>query len=193
MSIPLTPQMVLAAYEQGIFPMADEDGEVRWFSPPRRAIIEPERFHAPRSLRQVYRQQRFDVQVNHDFAAVMQHCADRPEGTWISAEILRVYTELHRYGYAHSVEAWKDDRLVGGLYGVSLGGAFFGESMFHLATNASKVTLLFLVERMVALGMRLLDCQFMTEHLKQFGTIEITRREYLRRLKAALPLPISFS
>jgi leucyl/phenylalanyl-tRNA--protein transferase len=192
MSIPLTPQLVLSAYERGIFPMADPDGEIEWFSPPRRAIIEPTRFHAPRSLRQIYRRRRFEVAVNRDFEAVIRASADRPEGTWISPEIVRVYTELHELGFAHSVEAWSQGELAGGLYGVALSGAFFGESMFHRVSNASKLALVFLMERMLERGMVLLDCQFTTLHLLQFGTREVTRREYLRRLSAALASPCQF-
>jgi leucyl/phenylalanyl-tRNA--protein transferase len=172
--------------------MADPEGEIEWFSPPRRAIIEPAAFHVPRSLRQTYRQKRFELCIDRDFPRVVAACAERPDGTWISREIIRVYTELHRLGFAHSVETWQGAELAGGLYGVSLGGAFFGESMFHRASNASKVALVCLVERMRQRGMVLLDCQFMTEHLRQFGTIEITRRAYLRRLAAALAIPSHF-
>ena len=186
MSGKLTPEMVLWGYQQGIFPMADERGRVGWYTADPRAIIDPATFHIPRTLRQTYRQQRFELVINRDFRAVMTACADHPEGTWISPGIIRVYTKLHELGFAHSVEAYADGRLAGGLYGVSLGGAFFGESMFHRATNASKVALVFLVERLRQQGLTLLDVQFMTGHLRQFGTIEIAHAEYLQKLTEAL-------
>jgi leucyl/phenylalanyl-tRNA--protein transferase len=132
------------------------------------------------------------VSVNEAFAAVIDHCADRHGGTWISPEIRGAYVRLHRLGLAHSIEAWADDSLAGGLYGVSLGGAFFGESMFHRATDASKVALVYLVEHMRNRGMALLDIQFMTEHLRRFGAIEISRKEYERRLYDALGMPNTF-
>lgn len=187
----LPPKLLISAYLQGIFPMG-VDGRIEWFSPDPRAILPLEAFHAPRTLRQLVRQRRFDVEINKSFRAVMEACADREDGTWISREIIRAYTELHRLGLAHSVEAWKDGRLAGGLYGVSIGGAFFGESMFHAARDASKVALVALVERMRDRGFALLDVQFMTTHLRRFGAVEIPREDYLTRLANAVELPVTF-
>lgn len=188
----LAPERLLAAYAVGIFPMADEEGELRWLAPNPRAIIELDEFRTTRSLRAVVRRGEFDVHINRDFPAVMRCCADRPEGTWISAEIREAYCRLHELGFAHSVEAWKDDRLCGGLYGVSLGGAFFGESMFHRVTDASKVALVALVAHMKARQFGLLDIQFMTDHLKRFGAIEIPRPAYEQRLAAAVRMKRTF-
>jgi len=188
----LAPHLLLEAYRLGIFPMADEDGQIRWFSPDPRAIIELDRFHIPRTLRQVYRQGRFDVRVDTAFDRVIRACADRPEPTWISPEIIQAYTGLYRCGHAHSVESWQGGCLVGGLYGVALGGAFFGESMFHRVTDASKVALMALVERLTQRGFCLLDVQFDTPHLARFGTGEIPRAEYLRRLQQAVLQPCRF-
>jgi leucyl/phenylalanyl-tRNA--protein transferase len=184
---PLTPELIELAYRQGIFPMGDDDGSIRWYSPDPRAIIplEPEVFHVPRSLRQTVRQGRFEIRVDHDFPAVMAGCAGRTE-TWISPAITEVYVAMHRQGMAHSVEAWLDGRLVGGLYGVSLGGAFMGESMFSRETDASKVCLVALVERLRARGYTLLDSQFHTPHLARFGLRLISRPAYLARLSHAL-------
>jgi leucyl/phenylalanyl-tRNA--protein transferase len=188
----LAAHLLLEAYRLGVFPMADEDGRIRWFSPDPRAIIELDRFHVPRTLRQVYRQRRFDVRVDTSFEGVIRACADRPEPTWISREIVKAYVHLHRLGHAHSVESWQDDRLVGGLYGVALGGAFFGESMFHRVTDASKVALVALVERLTQRDFCLLDVQFHTPHLARFGVQEISRAEYLGRLRLAVRKPCRF-
>ncbi|MCP4592074.1 MAG: leucyl/phenylalanyl-tRNA--protein transferase [bacterium] len=193
MSIQLTTELVLRGYRHGIFPMADDEGRISFYSADPRAIIDLTTFHVPRTLRQVYRQGRFEVTVDHDFPAVIAACADRPEGTWISAEIIRLYTELHEQGVAHSVEAYYEGDLAGGLYGVNLGGGFFGESMFHWVTDASKVALVYLVKRMVQRAMVLLDVQFMTEHLRQFGTVEIPHLEYMRCLESALKLEVRFA
>lgn len=183
----LDPALVVRAYREGIFPMAVEDGRIGWFSPDPRGIIPLDTFHIPARLARVIRQGRYDVVVDRDFAGVMRACAERPgEGTWISDEIIDAYTALHRLGIAHSVEARREGRLVGGLYGVHLGGAFFGESMFHRETDASKVALAALVDRLRRHGFVLLDTQWVTPHLEQFGAVEIPRAEYLRRLKAAL-------
>jgi len=190
----LTAKLVLRAYCSGVFPMAESrTGPVQWFAPDPRAVIPlDERFHVPSSLRRTIARGVFDVTVNRDFPAVMRACADREE-TWISADILRVYTELHALGFAHSVETWRDGTLAGGLYGVAIGGAFFGESMFSRVTDASKVALVALVERLRERGFELLDTQWTTPHLARFGTVEIPRREYERRLAAALRLDRSFS
>ena len=186
----IDPALVVRAYREGIFPMALEDGEIGWFSPDPRGIIPIETFHLPSRLARVVRQGTFTVSSDRAFGAVMRACAERPgEGTWISQDILEAYEALHRLGIAHSVETWRDDRLVGGLYGVHLGGAFFGESMFHRETDASKVALVALVDRLRRAGFTLLDTQWVTPHLRQFGATEISRADYLRQLKAALKRP----
>ncbi|NOX57419.1 MAG: leucyl/phenylalanyl-tRNA--protein transferase [Planctomycetes bacterium] len=187
----LTPELLLNAYARGIFPMADDDGEILWFAPDPRAIIDLDSFHVPRNLRQLHRQKKFDMRINTAFERVIDACADRREGTWINNDIRTVYVELHHLGFAHSIESWLDDELVGGLYGVAIGGAFCGESMFHFVSNASKIALVFLVERMRERGFALLDTQFTTEHLKQFNCREIPRNEYLARLTKALRLECS--
>ena len=188
----LGPDVLLPAYAIGIFPMADDEGEIRWFSPDPRAVIELDAFKTTRSLRSTLKRGVFDVTINHAFEQVIEACADRPEGTWISQDIRSAYCELHRRGFAHSVETWKGGELVGGLYGVAIGGAFFGESMFHFMSDASKVAMVRLVERMRERGFALLDVQFVTEHLLRFGAVEIPRLEYERRLARAIVLPCSF-
>jgi leucyl/phenylalanyl-tRNA--protein transferase len=181
---------LLIAYASGWFPMADDSdptGQIRWYSPDPRGIIPLDRFHVPKRLARTVRQGDFQVAVDTDFPAVIASCAaDREEGTWINDEIVETYTALHDRGIAHSVEVRQGAELVGGLYGVNLRGAFFGESMFHTATDASKVALVALVERLRAGGFLLLDVQWTTPHLAQFGAIEISRAQYLRRLKKAL-------
>jgi len=167
--------------------MALEDGSIGWFSPDPRGVIPLDHFHLPSRLARVLRQGRFEIAVDSAFEDVMRACADdRDEGTWISDEILECYTALHRLGLAHSVEVRRGDDLVGGLYGVHLGGAFFGESMFHRVTDASKVALAMLVDRLVRHGFELLDVQWLTPHLERFGAVAIPRREYLARLARAL-------
>ena len=183
---------LVRAYRVGIFPMALDDGRIGWFSPDPRGILPLEAFTVPARLARLVRQGRFDVTVDRDFAGVMRACADRPDGTWISGEILESYHALHDRGIAHSIETWRDERLVGGLYGVHLGGAFFGESMFHRVTDASKVALVALVDRLRDRGFALLDIQWVTPHLEQFGAIEIPRAAYLRRLRQALALQCAF-
>ncbi len=182
----LKPELLVQAYRLGLFPMAEPDGQVYWYSPDPRAVIELDSFHVPRSLAQRCRQGRFHMRINSAFQEVIHACADRGEETWISTAIIDAYIGLHRMGYAHSVEAWQEDRLVGGLYGVAVGGAFFGESMFHRTTDASKVALVWLVERLKDRQFCLLDVQFLTEHLVRFGARQIPRPEYLRRLDQAL-------
>lgn len=187
----LTPDILLKAYMAGIFPMAEsaDDPELFWVDPERRGILPLDRFHVPRRLRRVVRQGRFEVRVDRDFAATMAGCAeatDERPNTWINREILRLYTTLHTQGFAHSVECWHDDALVGGLYGVAIGGAFFGESMFSRVAEASKVALVHLVALMRQGGYRLLDMQFVTPHLAQFGAIEVPRSQYRRLLADAL-------
>ncbi len=187
----LSPELLLAAYRQGIFPMADERGEIGWYEPLRRAIIPlDERFHVPRRLARTVRAGVFTVTFDTAFEEVIRGCAEPAPGretTWISPEIIRAYTELHYLGYAHSVECWRDGQLAGGLYGVAIGGLFAGESMFHRVRDASKVALVHLVERLRRGGFVLLDSQFIVgPHMLQFGTIEIPRSEYHRLLRQAL-------
>jgi len=183
----LDPALLIAAYRRGMFPMGMEDGEIGWFSPDPRGIIPLDGFHIPSRLARVIRQGVFDVRVNTAFEAVMRACMERPdEGTWITEEILESYVALHRLGLAHSVEAWQGSELAGGLYGVHIGRAFFGESMFHRVTDASKVALAALVDRLNRGGFTLLDTQWTTPHLEQFGAVEIPRGDYLRRLVVAL-------
>ena len=177
----------MTAYSQGVFPMADADGVIRWYSADPRGVIPLDAFHIPGTLKQVVKQRRFDVRINKDFAATMRACMKQREGhTWINEKLIRAYTHLHELGFAHSVEAWKDGELAGGLYGVSLGGAFFGESMFHTVRDASKVALVHLVERLRERGYELLDTQANTSHLARFGCVEIPAAEYMERLRKAM-------
>jgi leucyl/phenylalanyl-tRNA--protein transferase len=186
-----TARDLLACYARGVFPMADarDDARVFLIDPERRGVIPLDDFYVSRRLARTVRRDPFEVRIDTAFPEVVALCAeaapDRTE-TWINGPIERLYGELHSLGFAHSVECWRGDELVGGLYGVALKGAFFGESMFSRATDASKVALVHLVARLIAGGFVLLDTQFMTEHLSQFGTQEISRRDYHRRLKAAM-------
>ncbi len=189
----LHPQRLLAAYAVGVFPMADDSGELHWLAPDPRCVIELDTFKPSRSLRAICRRGEFEIAVDRAFADVLDACANRPEGTWISPEIREAYIELHRLGFAHSVESWREGELAGGLYGVSLGGAFFGESMFHRVTDASKVALVALIERMRERGLDLLDVQFLTDHLRQLGAIEIPRSVYEERLGVAVTRSCSFT
>jgi leucyl/phenylalanyl-tRNA--protein transferase len=214
----LEPELLLDAYRHGIFPMAvNKSGRIGWFSPDPRAIIPlDERFHVPHGLRKVWKRcvvdsadgcsrgvsfvpsaahaaaTKFLITFDTDFPVVICECSERREGTWISKQIIESYCNLHRLGHAHSVEARLSGKLVGGLYGVHIGGAFFGESMFHRATDASKIALVALVERLRQRGFLLLDTQWQTSHLAQFGTYEIPRREYLRRLQDAIAMGCKF-
>ena len=183
----LDPDLLLRAYSIGMFPMSDSRGaaDVYWVEPRRRAIMPLDRFHLSRSLRKTVRSGHFTVTADRAFAEVVRRCADR-EDTWINSEIERAYNLLHDTGRAHSVEAWRGGELVGGLYGVSLGAAFFGESMFSSAADASKVALAWLVARLKVGGFTLLDCQFMTEHLRRLGAVEIDQKAYLALLVSAL-------
>jgi leucyl/phenylalanyl-tRNA---protein transferase len=170
-----------------------DDGEIRWYSPDPRGVLPLDRFHAPRRLLRVARSGRFEVSVDRAFRAVMEGCAaDRDEGTWISGEILASYCDLHDLGFAHSVEVWAGGELAGGLYGVALNGAFFGESMFHRVSDASKVALLALVGRLRDRGFRLLDIQWLTPFLEGCGAVEIARSDYLVRLSEALQVRARF-
>lgn len=223
----LDPESLLSAYAQGVFPMTDPDGVTRWYTADPRGVIPLDRFHIPRTLRQVIRQGRFEIRVNQAFRAVMTACMtvvrrrDRealdddgmdavnhapgemtlrelaqflravesmpaPPRSWISPELIDAYCRLHEQGFAHSVEAWQRGRLVGGLYGVSLGGAFFGESMFHHVRDASKVALAALVDRLRERGYVLLDAQANTHHLRRFGCVDVPAKQYLIMLRKAL-------
>ncbi|RMH63176.1 MAG: leucyl/phenylalanyl-tRNA--protein transferase [Bacteroidetes bacterium] len=193
MVIDLTPERLLHAYANGLFPMADPDEEdaVYWFAPDPRGILPLDAFHVPRSVARLVRQERFEVTADEAFGAVIRACADREE-TWLSAELIAAYERLHDLGHAHSIECWHGGELAGGLYGVALGGAFFGESMFHRVRDASKVALVHLVQRLRRGGFVLLDTQYRTEHLARFGGIEIPREDYLRRLWQALRVAASW-
>jgi leucyl/phenylalanyl-tRNA--protein transferase len=192
----LTPPLLVAAYAQGLFPMADEEGRIAWYDPDPRAIIPLDAFHVPRRLARTVRSGRFEIRVDTAFRTVMEACAAPAPGretTWISPEMIDAYTALHRLGFAHSVEAWRAGRLVGGLYGVALRGLFAGESMFSRETDASKVALVHLVERLRRGGFVLLDTQFLVGgHMRQFGAIEIPRHEYKRLLAHALQVNAVF-
>ena len=197
MSSPLTADQMLRAYALGVFPMArqHDDARLYWVDPEKRGVLPLDRFHLPRSLRKVLARRRFELRVDTAFTEVMTLCAEstdrRPE-TWINEEIFRLFAELHQAGLAHSIESWQGGRLVGGLYGLSMGSAFFGESMFSRVTDASKVALANLVALLRKGGYSLLDTQFVTDHLAQFGTVEIPRRDYLRQLAQALERPARF-
>ena len=187
----LTPQLLLSAYSQGVFPMGHEDGEIYWYDPDPRTILPLDNFHIPRSLAQRIRRGGFEVRINTAFRRVMIACgepAPSREQTWITPEILDAYCLLHEFGFAHSVETWVDGQLVGGLYGVALGGLFAGESMFSHVADASKIALVYLVEQLRSRGFVLHDTQFMTDHLRRFGALEIPRAEYQRRLQQALAI-----
>lgn len=193
----LTIEMLLHGYAMGIFPMAQsrEDQTLHWIDPDDRGILPLDKFHVPKSLKKTLRQGKYEIRIDSAFAEVMEGCAgstpDRPD-TWINQTIIDLFVQLRGYGIAHSVETWADGQLVGGLYGLALGGAFFGESMFSRATDASKVALVDLVARLKLGGFILLDTQFVTDHLAQFGAEEIPRRDYLKRLHRATELPASF-
>jgi len=194
----ITAALLLRAYAYGVFPMAEgaDEGEIYWVDPEMRGILPLDAFHASRSLRKTVRRAPFDITIDQDFDAVVAGCAeattDRPQ-TWINGDIRRLYRELHDMGCAHSVECRRDGALVGGLYGVRVGGAFFGESMFSRATDASKVALVHLIARLRAGGFILLDTQFTTDHLRRFGAIEIPRTQYRARLAKAVVIPAEFN
>jgi len=193
----LTPDLLLRAYAAGVFPMAESRRahSVFWVEPRLRGVLPIERFHVPHSLRKTVRRGLFKVHCDTAFEAVMRACAEPRPGhpeTWINEPIIVAYTALHRRGFAHSVECWQEEQLVGGLYGVALGGAFFGESMFSRVRDASKVALVHLVARLKLGGYALLDVQFVTEHLARFGVEEIQARVYRRKLEAALAIDARF-
>lgn len=194
----IPPELLVSAYSSGWFPMAVDEGEIRWYSPDPRGVIPLDAFHVPARLARVIRSGRFRIEIDRDFPAVIRACASADRGnddpgTWIDDEILASYEAMHKSGLAHSVEAWEGDQLAGGLYGIALGGAFFGESMFHRVTDASKVALAALVQRMRARGFTLLDVQWVTRHLERFGAIEIARHEYLQMLQQALEVDARFA
>jgi leucyl/phenylalanyl-tRNA--protein transferase len=193
-AIHITPEILLKAYAAGIFPMAEDadDPSLFWVEPRERGVIPLTGFRIAKRLARTVRSDRFEIRVDRDFDAVIGHCATSGEGrdrTWINARIRRLYGELFDLGHCHTVEAYRDGRLVGGLYGVRLGAAFFGESMFHCERDASKVALVHLVARLRRGGYALLDTQFVTEHLAQFGAVEMPRRIYKRLLRDAVGLP----
>jgi leucyl/phenylalanyl-tRNA---protein transferase len=193
----LTPELMLRAYTVGVFPMAEsrDATSVSWIDPRNRGILPLDTLHISKSLKKTVRRQVFEVRCNHDFATIIGECGrrtpDRGE-TWINPQIEQAVIALHHMGYAHSVESWIDGEMVGGLYGVALGGVFFGESMFSRATDASKVALIHLVARLRIGRFKLLDTQFVTDHLKNFGAIEIPARDFLKRLEAALAVHCLF-
>jgi leucyl/phenylalanyl-tRNA--protein transferase len=187
----ITPQVLLRAYAAGVFPMAEsaEDNTLYWVEPEFRGILPLKAFHIPHSLRKTVRRRKFAVTVDTAFNDVIAGCAERtPErrSTWINSRIKSLYTQLHRMGFCHSVETWREGRLIGGLYGVKIGAVFFGESMFSRERDASKVALVHLMARLNAGGFRLLDAQFINDHLKQFGAVEVARSDYQQMLEAAL-------
>jgi len=193
----LTADLLLRAYRLGLFPMAESRASraLHWLDPEARGVLPLDKFHLPRSLMKTLRAGRFRVSSDEDFSATIRACAaartNRPE-TWINQEIERLFIELHQLGFAHSIETWDGPRLVGGLYGASLGGAFFGESMFSTATDASKIALVHLVARLRLSGFTLLDTQFITPHLARFGTVEISRAQYHLMLADAVDIPARF-
>lgn len=191
----LTPQLLLSAYSQGIFPMAHEDG-IYWYDPDPRAILPLDGLHISRSLARTIKKGKFEIRVNTVFTAVMRACAAPTPGreeTWISQEFITAYTNLHNLSFAHSVEAWFAGKLVGGLYGVAIRGLFAGESMFSRQTDASKVALVYLVNRLRQRGFQLLDVQFMTDHLRKFGAVEISQAAYKKRLAQAMLVKTQFN
>jgi leucyl/phenylalanyl-tRNA--protein transferase len=196
-TIEITPQVLLKAYSCGIFPMAEsaDDPALYWIEPQARGILPLDAVHVPRRLAKTVRQGHFEVRVNSDFSAVIDGCAASKAGrrsTWINARIRSLYGALFAQGYCHTVETWCDGRIVGGLYGVALGGAFFGESMFSTERDASKVALIYLCARLAYGGFTLLDTQFVTDHLRQFGTVEVERQEFHRLLEPALACEADF-
>jgi len=193
MSTSLTPELLLNAYASGVFPMAESrrHTELFWVDPKHRGIFELDRFHISRSLKRCIRRDSFQIRTNTAFLAVVKGCADRTD-TWINDQLLDLYEDLHSRGFAHSVEVWDDELLVGGVYGLAIGGAFFGESMFSRRTDASKVALVYLVDRLRQGGFTLFDTQFITPHLASLGAIEIPRADYQNRLKDAINIDADF-
>jgi leucyl/phenylalanyl-tRNA--protein transferase len=194
MFLDLTPELLLRAYASGIFPMGDESGDIKWYSPDPRCIFDLDNFHVPKRLQRTYNQRHFEIGINTAWEQVIHHCSRRgtDTGVWITEPIIEAYTNLHKLGFAHSVEIYMNGTLVGGLYGVCLRGAFMGESMFHTERDASKLALVFLVDRLKQRQFKLLDTQFSTPHLRTFGASLVSRQEYLSRLKEALKLNCTF-
>ncbi len=192
----LSPARLIDAYQHGIFPWpVDEQAPMLWWSPDPRAILELDQLHISRRLQQTCRSERFTVTMNRDFAAVIHGCAtsgDRLGETWLTREMIEAYTQLHRLGHAHSIEVWENGQLAGGIYGIAIAGLFSGESMFHVVRDASKVSLVHLVEHLRDRGYALFDIQQLTDHTASLGATEIPRDEYLRRLAEALTLPVTF-
>jgi leucyl/phenylalanyl-tRNA--protein transferase len=196
--IEITPQVLLKAYSCGIFPMAESAGDsaLYWIEPQQRGILPLDRVHIPRRLARSVRTSPVQVRIDEDFESIISGCAESKPGrrsTWINSRIRSLYRELFGMQYCHTVGVWRDDELVGGLYGLALGGAFFGESMFSYERDASKIALVHLVARLIAGGFTLLDTQFVTEHLRQFGTIEVDRSAFQETLEAALPVTADFN
>lgn len=187
----LSPELLEGAYREGFFPMADDDHKIRWYRPDPRAIIDLDQFHIPHRLARIVRQKHFEIVFDRHFESVVRRCANRDK-TWINEEIIIAYTAMHDLGKAHSIEAYDETHLVGGIYGVSLGAAFMGESMFSYKTHASNVCLVHLVEHLRRQGHTLFEVQYLTPHLKRFGAMEISGTEYQRRLRRALKRPCSF-
>jgi leucyl/phenylalanyl-tRNA---protein transferase len=188
-SLALTTELLEHAYRNGIFPMGDDEtGEIDWYQPDPRTVIDLENFHVSRRLAKTIRSGKFTFTVDQAFSEVIRHCsgAHPEDGVWITDKIMELYCQMHAQGKAHSVEVWRDEKLVGGLYGVSLGAAFMGESMFHIERDASKAALVFLVNRLRERGFVLLDTQFPTTHLSQFGLIMLPHTRYMQLLRAAL-------
>lgn len=191
----LTADDLLYGYINGIFPMAEPDGTIYWYSPDPRAVIPIDSYKPHKSLRPVINKRTFEIRVDFDFEGVMRGCAaprSQEDGTWISDDIIFAYTNLHKLGYAHSVEAYRENKLVGGLYGVSIGGVFFGESMFYKEANSSKVAFHYLIEILRVNGYQLLDTQFINDNVLRYGAIEIPRTDYMEKLKKALQLNRKF-
>lgn len=186
----LSVDRLIVAYKNGIFPWYDENSPILWWSPDPRMVLFPENLHVSKRLKRTIKQKKFKVTVNYAFSEVINLCSSvkRPnsEGTWLLPEMIEAYINLHKIGYAHSIEAWLDDKLAGGLYGVSIGRAFFGESMFFLVSNASKVAFVWLVLTLKKAGFHLIDCQQVTEHLMRFGATPIPRWEFIKRLRQAI-------
>lgn len=190
-----TIEVVLSGYYQGIFPMADADGTIYWYAPDPRAIIPIETYKPAKSLRPVINRNTFDIKLNQDFEGVIRSCSqprDEADGVWISEDIIQLYIQLHKLGYAHSVEAWLGDKLAGGLYGVAMGKVFFGESMFHNIPNASKVAFHYLIQQLKKREFALLDTQFINDNVKRFGAIEIPRKDFIAILENHVSLEKCF-
>jgi len=193
----LTPEVILEAYKIGMFPMSEsrEDKEIHWYDPDPRGVLSIESLHVPRKLQKIIKKKPYRISFDKNFHEVIKSCAKprvSSDETWINKEIMNLYIDLYKIGYGHSVEVWQEDILVGGLYGIAIGGAFFGESMFSIARNTSKIALVYLTARLWQRGFTLLDTQFLNDHLKQFGCHEIPRVEYHSRLKEAISKNVSF-